>query len=74
MYFSPSNIFRLPVLDSTETIEIVKKYLEVHNFTVFEVKKCIFKIAAIKNIQPPQANSKHVNLQNSAFKMSSKLQ
>ena len=42
MYFPPSNIFRLPVLDSTETIEIVKKYLEVHNFTVFEVKKCIF--------------------------------
>jgi len=27
---------RLPVLDSAETIKIVKKYLEVHNFSVFE--------------------------------------
>jgi len=27
---------RLPVLDTTQTIGIVKKYLEVHNFTVFE--------------------------------------
>ena len=28
---------RLPVLDSTDTIDIVKKYLEISNFTVFEV-------------------------------------
>ena len=27
---------RLPVLDSQETIEIIKKYLETSNFTVFE--------------------------------------
>lgn len=27
---------RLPVLDSPETIEIIKKYLETSNFTVFE--------------------------------------
>ncbi len=28
---------RLPVLDSAETIEIIKKYLETGNFSVFEV-------------------------------------
>ena len=28
---------RLPVLDSAETIKIVKRYLETSNFTVFEV-------------------------------------
>ena len=27
---------RLPVLDSAETIEIIKKYLETGNFSVFE--------------------------------------
>ena len=27
---------RLPVLDSAETIKIVKRYLETSNFTVFE--------------------------------------
>ena len=29
---------RLPVLDSAETIKIVKRYLETSNFTVFEVR------------------------------------
>ena len=28
---------RLPVLDSLETIEVVKKYLEEFNFTLLEV-------------------------------------
>ena len=29
---------RLPVLDSEETIEIIKEYLEITNFSTFEVK------------------------------------
>ncbi len=29
---------RLPVLDSMETIKVIKKYLETSNFTVFEVR------------------------------------
>ena len=33
-----SNHYRLPVLDSTETVEIIKKYLAEANFTVFEVR------------------------------------
>ena len=32
-----SNYYRLPVLDTTETVEIIKKYLAEANFTVFEV-------------------------------------
>ena len=32
-----SIIFRLPVLDTSETVEIIKKYLAEANFTVFEV-------------------------------------
>lgn len=31
---------RLPVLDSTETIEIISSYLENSNFSVFEVNHC----------------------------------
>ena len=30
---------RLPVLDSLETIEVVKGYLEIFNFTVLEVSQ-----------------------------------
>ena len=30
---------RLPVLDSGETIAIIKEYLKTSNFTVFEVSK-----------------------------------
>jgi hypothetical protein len=32
---------RLPVLDSAETIKVVKKYLTTSNFTVFEVSVTI---------------------------------
>jgi hypothetical protein len=32
---------RLPVLDSAETIEIIKTCLETSNFTVFEVFKML---------------------------------
>ena len=38
MYITfPRTFSRLPVLDSTDTIEIIKKYLAEANFTVFEV-------------------------------------